>query len=491
MANDTSYATDDVVAKTMAVEAAQQAYDAADNLYIADPSPANVAALSRAQATLDMANTALAQAQAAVNTQSVLFDPPLADDITIDDAATEAGITNIGGADAGDGTQNDGGDFVDLSDSIPDVFGDTIGASTQYNPESTKSKNKKPVETNFDTKKIQTLDDVIISTQTIGSIARAVGNNMYGIGHTGAKGVVPENRDSVGYAFFTRPQLNLTAGNIRNVRELYDLLTQKENTVQRYTRCILDPRLANTGITSPFVDAYNPFISILSNNMLNMSGWPDIVAPTYTSKEGLKREQWSIVDGSMDTYSEFDMDCTFRNTRDEPLTVMFTTWVRYAAKVFEGLLSPYIDFITENEIDYNTRIYRLVMDETNTYVKKIAATGASFPINVPVGRMFDYDNSSESRFNDQNKTINIRFKCNGACFNDAILVQEFNESVAIFNPDVRNLLSGKKHNLEYIPRTLLAALDNRGIPVIDTVTLELQWYISKDSKTYKRLLSFM
>ena len=46
--------------------------------------------------------------------------------------------------------------------------------------------------------------------------------------------------------------------------------------------------------------------------------------------------------------------------------------------------------LTENEYDYNTRLYRLVTDSSGKYVKKISATGASIPISVPTGKFFDY-----------------------------------------------------------------------------------------------------
>ena len=52
--------------------------------------------------------------------------------------------------------------------------------------------------------------------------------------------------------------------------------------------------------------------------------------------------------------------------------------------VFEGKLVPYFDYMAENTIDYNTRIYRLVTDSTHMYVTKIAATGYAFPISVSI-----------------------------------------------------------------------------------------------------------
>ena len=276
--------------------------------------------------------------------------------------------------------------------------------------------------------------------------------------------------------------------------------------MHRFVRATLDPRLAhNQSITQPddgvttigqgarvtqLVDRNMAFIPVLSNTIKSMSGWPDVVMPSFTSKSGLKKEQWSIADGSIEIFEAFDLDVNFRNIKDEPIILMMQTWLTYMANVFEGNISPYMDFITENEIDYNTRIYRLVLDESKRYVKKIGATGASFPINVPSGKFYDYNDAT--KYNDQTKEINIRFKCMGAMYNDSILVKEFNETGAIFNPDLRKLLNGDtSHNLEVIPYDLLERLNHRGYPIIDTETMELTWYINKSSITYKELLKSM
>ena len=105
------------------------------------------------------------------------------------------------------------------------------------------------------------------------------------------------------------------------------------------------------------VDENNGFIPILTNLITKCDGWPDTVIPTFTTKEGMRREQWGMADGSIDIYESWDMNTSFRNIRDEPLILLFDTWLKYMTYVYEDLMSPYMDFIAENEIDYNTRIY--------------------------------------------------------------------------------------------------------------------------------------
>lgn len=403
----------------------------------------------------------------------------------------------------------------------------------------------------FDVTKFASLDEMFKFTQATGSIVAGMTDTLRGINNRLTHTYTLANRDTYGYIFFTRPQLNLSGPNIRNVRKMYSLLSQNEKSIFRYVRCMLDPRLIynsqykadsmgksledakaiakgglsahkqetppkgdpdakiiaelskdadgdkismendmdkiNTsapGIRCPLLDNELAFIPLLTNTCTRADGWPDTVAPTFTDKEGMRGEQWSIVDGYIDFYSQWDMDCTFSNIREEPLVLLFQTWLQYACYVFEDMLSPYIDYIRLNEIDYYSRCYRLVMDESNRFVKKMAAT-LCFPISVPMGKIFDYTREN-NKYNLSNQELNIRFRCIGADYNDNILPYEFNEAMAIFNPIYRYTLNGitstgkpPKEGLLKVPYRLQNALNHRAYPLINPHTLELEWYVKR------------
>ena len=358
--------------------------------------------------------------------------------------------------------------------------------------------------------------DSILETLPVGSVQRAIGNNLYGINFRQTPTAVPRSKDQYGFTFFTRPQLNLSTLNITNYRGFYSLLTQNKISYQRFTRTILDPRLGasgenSEGMKSPFVNRYNPFISILSNNIVSLSGWPDLTVPIYTSPSGLYGEEFSMVDGVTNHFEAYDLDVTFRNSLGNPLIYMFYIWIKYQTLVFEGILNPYFDMIAENEIDYNTRIYRLVMDKSKRYVTQIACTGASFPINVPTGNLFDYN--SDTPYNTKNGEINIRFRCMGFLAFEDIIKMYFNQAVAIFNADIRKVLTHDMENLTggdevmredptivykvdgsayvKIPYMLHALADvagmetgalsivHKAIPYINLYTNELEWWIAE------------
>lgn len=303
--------------------------------------------------------------------------------------------------------------------------------------------------------------DQILSNLPIGTISRSYSSSLYGINRSGNPTPRPISKLNQGYIFFTRPQLNLSIYNISNYTPFYSLLTNNRLSLQRYVRLLLDPRLAQIGLvnssaglniatghepnlTSPFLNQTSAFIPILTNTITSLSGWPDLTVPVYTSSSGAYGEEQSFVDGVTNNFEAFDLDATFQNVRGELLIYLFYIWIKYESLVFEGILNPYLDFITENEIDYNTRIYRVVLDSNKRYVTYIACTGASFPINVPSGNLFDF--SKDSPLNTRNADISIRFKNNGFIAFEDIIKYEFNEVTSIFNPSFKQLL---RDDLEY------------------------------------------
>lgn len=327
------------------------------------------------------------------------------------------------------------------------------------------------------------LDDYFQSTP-IGSLDKAIGNNLYGVNHRQVEGAVPSNKELSGFTFFVRPQLNLQNDNVRNLRIFAALMNDLPLSVQRFVRCTLDPRLIagykfNNNkiqpITCPAVDNNNPFISILTNNINSISGWPDVTLPTFTSAPGLYNEAHTMADGIAKNYESFTVDASFRNTRGDPILYLFYIWLHYCANVFEGKLVPYLDMIVEREMDYYTRIFRISLDKDRRTVTKMFSTMA-MPISVPTSAFADYN--KERPYNEQNKDITIRFNCNGFETFDDVLVKEFNAIVNIFSPDMDD--NFREQGMVKLSPAVAHLCNNRGLPRIDPGTRELEWWVPVD-----------
>lgn len=319
--------------------------------------------------------------------------------------------------------------------------------------------------------------DFISRTNGLGALTEAAANSIYGINHRGLGSPIPQNTDDQGITFFTRPRMNLSYDNLATDRVFTPLLTANDKSYQRAIRCILDPdsAKANNPVRSRLVDSANPFIPLLSNHLISLSGWPDPSFSFFTSKEGAAKEQWIMIDDVARNFGTYTLNATFRNIAGDPITLLFNTWTRYAARVYDGTMLPYPEMIVDNEIDYQTRIYRIVLDTSRQFVQKIAACGASFPTAVSLGTAFNYSN--ESPFSrETNAQISVPFQCVGVDYNDPILINEFNALVQYFCVHMRDQYRDASM-VKLQPGNLLF-FNYYGYPRIDPLSMELQWWVS-------------
>jgi hypothetical protein len=323
----------------------------------------------------------------------------------------------------------------------------------------------------------------------LGARDETFNNEFYGINHRGFNSPIPMNTDGHGLVFFTRPRLNLSYDNLAMIRTLTPLLTSEEKSYQRAIRAYLDPeayfdtKYVNQ-VKTPLVDRHNPFIPLLTNNILSLSGWPDNTLQSYTSTEGVMKEQWSMVDDSLRFLGTFDLQATFRNIAGDPITLLFQTWLTYMSAVYLGTIMPYPDMIVENEIDYQTRIYRLVLDPSKRYVQKIAACAAAYPTATSLGTSFNF--SKDDVYQTDSKQISIPLRCIGAEYQDPILIREFNTIVQLFNPNMRD----DKRDTEMVrlkPREF-NFFNHYGYPLINPLDSELEWWVFK--KDYADIKKF-
>lgn len=326
------------------------------------------------------------------------------------------------------------------------------------------------------------MDDYIRTiTRNVGRVptSEALAETFYGLNVVGRNAAIPINTENHGYTFFTRPAMNMTYDNLIVDRVISNLLLENPHSVQRMVRTYLDANvIENEKIQCPGVDEYNPFIPLLSNNLITISGWPDFTLNTTTSNPGLYREAYSYVDDVPYNYETYDLTASFRNLQGDPISFMLLMWGWYQGLVYEGRIMPYPDYILRNMIDYNTRIYRLVMDSSRTYVTRIGATGAAFPIAAPIGNIFNFEgDGSESPFSTANDQISVSFRCMGFTFYDHILVYEFNWLVATWNPYMRGTDEDRSRHMIKLRPQEKEYFNYRAYPRINEDTMELEWWV--------------
>lgn len=322
--------------------------------------------------------------------------------------------------------------------------------------------------------------DDVLARGPIGNPGTAITETFYGLNHRSLANSIPINKDYYGLTFFTRPDLRLDNANCLKLRKFSPLLTTRENTLPRAIRAMLDVRHTTHNDESypcGLIDPKQAFIPLLTNQLISLSGWEDIQLPTLTSDAGVYGEQFSFADGIAEIYRCFDLTANFRNIPGDPITAFFYFWVLYAAAVFEGTLTPYADNAAQHTIDYQTRIYRLVLDSSKRFVQKIACTGAAFPINVPLGAAFNYDTDNFINRNDQ---ISITFRAIGAEYLDDIIIHDFNLTVCNANNDMFDDQRSRT-GLVKIPYDYIYLFNYLGYPRINPATSELEWWVYSET----------
>jgi hypothetical protein len=315
--------------------------------------------------------------------------------------------------------------------------------------------------------------------QALGTTGSIFHDILYGINRSTQGSNVPCNTDMQGLTFFTRPSLNLTYDNVASVRELTPLLSREANTYQAAVRNLLDPRTRD--IMTDLVDSRLPFMALLSKSVVSCTGWPDLRANAYNTDEGIAQEVWMMNDKLIAHHGRFDLTVNFQNMLGDPITLLFFTWLTYMGAVYTGEMTPYPETLVSNELDYMTRIYRLVMDYSGTYVQKWAATGVAMPQSIDIGNSFNF--SRDTPFTEANQQIQVPFACIGAMYNDPIVLEEFNKTVIQMNP----AMEFPKDSYEEIPDGLRHLFNFNGYPSIDLKTNRLSWWIAKETMAdYKR-----
>ncbi len=336
-----------------------------------------------------------------------------------------------------------------------------------------------------------------------GSSRSSLSNLFTGFNHRMAPLYAPKNTDSVGYTFFTRPDLNFNKQNLNNSRKLIEVLRAGRSSQSAAIIGMLDPENeimaldpAHCKLGSPFhskvqFDNRMAFIPLLSNLLVSLTGFPDSTLDVWSSDEGLVREQVSYVDSILEINNRYALSASFRNIEGDPITTFLNFYLDYISGVRRGWYQPRTANILQRRVDYQMRVYRFIMDPTRRYIRKYGIANAVFPVNDTMGAVMNINgNSPLVSDNDQ---INVQFEAIGAYYNDPIILQEFNDTVAMFNTDMLPLYdSGTsfvprgKDSMMLIDRSEIALFNYRGFPHIDTNSYEISWYVYTDE--YKEVM---
>lgn len=320
--------------------------------------------------------------------------------------------------------------------------------------------------------------DLLLASNGKGTQANGLTNSLFGFNVDNSPAPYPVNNDNVGYIFVTKPDMNLTVDNVVNARELQWLLNTNQNSLGRFIRNTLDPKQSKDTINSPssLVDPRNGFIPAFSNHAITVTGFPDNVTGVRSTRPGVYKEVHIMVDDVFKNFGEYSLNMSLKNVRGSIMLNMIYAWMFYQSAAYLGDLSPRPENVIENRLDYTTRIYRITLDSTKTYVQNIWCSGYSIPVSINTGQLLTYD--IEKPFNALTGTIDIEFRCVGSKLNDELIIEQFNNVTIMHNP----LMKGQErsNSMKKLTKRELNFLQNSSYPYINRATRELEWWVTNE-----------
>ena len=288
-----------------------------------------------------------------------------------------------------------------------------------------------------------------------------------------------------GYTFITRPKLNLSTSSIRTDRVLTLLDTLDTDTVAFLVRASLDTNVKNKlklpSSRSQYFNSNNPFITVLSNRLQSLNGWPDPTLDVETTEGGFFSESITYPKGHDQLSRNYDISATFSDVQGSVIHNIFTMWLRWIHLATRGRVTAYMEDIEARRMCFTSSIYRFVMDPSNRYITKWAKATGCFPRSVPTGAYFNYD--ANASYVDTAMNLSVPFTVAGKVeYMDPIILKEFNILMERSSPGLSS--QSPAYN------KLRMLLNFRCLPYIDIVSgsNELVWLYDSGDTTVMQIL---
>lgn len=287
-------------------------------------------------------------------------------------------------------------------------------------------------------KRRELFDDALLDQGTPGYNAPLL-NTMRGFRMVGVgPAMMPLSDNIIGFSFVTRPQLNLTDENILKSERLQSLYGVSQYSMGAYVRGILDERW---GAANQVVGLNNkmPFIPVLTGYLKSSTGFGDLQMQIQTSAPGIRDQVYQRVASKLEENGQYTMSQTYWNPRPSLIPAIFQTWEDWISEVTSGdrQLSPRDTYLFGNRIDFDCRIYHLILNKDTEFLEHIFATVQSIPNTYPAGSQANIDTTQTSARGEGQDDFTVQFSSTGMRFNELGLIKAFNDHSFMYNPGLK------------------------------------------------------
>lgn len=267
--------------------------------------------------------------------------------------------------------------------------------------------------------------------------------------------MMPMADNTIGLSLVTRPQLNLTDDNISRSEKLASLMGASQYSMGAYVRGMLDERWA-AAFQPLYLNNKIPFITCLTEYLKTSTGFSDLELRIDISDPGLREQVYQRVASKLEENGSFSMTQTYYNPKPSVIQSLFQVWEDYISEVVSGdrQCGPRDIYLMGNRVDYDCRIYHLIMNKDSQFLEHIFATVQSIPVTYPAGSIANIDNTATSLRGEGQDDFSVRFSSVGMRMDEFGLIQAFNEHSFAYNPGLkpesRNRLYRELDSTEYV-----------------------------------------
>lgn len=221
-----------------------------------------------------------------------------------------------------------------------------------------------------------------------------------------------EQERSVGYIFFTKPDLNIltTGGDITqesaNIHSLRDILQSRDIEIARCLKHGYKSRL----------------ITPITNAAENVD-LQDVQMKTRTTAES--SINWKVQYGfrTSDSKAANTFNITFTDDKNLTLYKLHKIWVEYIDAVSVGKMKPLREYITKRVLDYAVSAYYILVGEDGKTIRYYAKFTGVFPLNIP-------DSAYGWQQGDEIKRRNFQIQYQYSFFDamEPLIIKDFNVS---------------------------------------------------------------
>jgi len=185
-----------------------------------------------------------------------------------------------------------------------------------------------------------------------------------------------------GFMALTRPDCNMEQENISSDEQFSTLQYSDEGCMILNNLTSPIAQKKGTMLISNSIGP-TPFVSMLSQQMINVSGIKDVIVEKYENDGDFAANRQSLFAGIQESNSIGEVTITYQDDINLNILMFHHMWIRYMHNIARGIMYPEDNNIKKKIIDYMSSIYIIILKQDGMSISAFYKLTGVFPINAP------------------------------------------------------------------------------------------------------------